>query len=390
MSETKLFIYSTMLITVGVLMSYSLSTYPTILYHYDALHFFSREFGTAVIGVLLMWVLSYVDMDKVFSPIGIFFAAFFGLMMLVIAFLPENIAPSIGGAKRWIKIPLFPLALAPVEFFKIGFIWLLAWSFARKYDSGSKRDILNELCNLLPHLFVFVICFILIAFMQNDLGQAVLLALIMATLILLSGGSFRIICMALFLGVCIAIVSIIYRPHRLNRIKSWWSGIQDLILSAIPDKLANYLRMDNIPEPYQVLNATHAIQNGGFSGQGIGNGVVKLGFLSDVHTDMVLAGLTEETGLVGLGLCMFVFFLVLLRIFKIANRMERGAHFLFCMGVGVMLGFSLIINALGVSGIIPLKGIAVPFLTYGGSSLLANCIAIGLVLALSKKTKRLY
>lgn len=393
MPDIKLFIYTTMLITIGTIMSYSLSTYPTILYHYDSLHFFSREFGVAFAGILIMWSISYFDMDKVLKKIGIFFLLLFSIIIIAFTFLPESIAPTISGARRWLKIPISPIAIAPVEFFKIGFIWFLSWSLTRKYaekETSKSFKFVEELFLMLPYAVLFVIILIFVAFIQNDLGQTVLLGVIMASMILLSGGSFRVIAFSGILAVIGIAFSIFLRPHRINRIKTWWSGIQDPILALLPKDVANFIKTENLPEPYQILNATQAIQNGGFTGQGIGEGVVKLGFLSDVHTDMVLAGISEETGLIGLGICFFLFFLIVFRIFKIANRMQETPHFLFCMGVGLMISFSLIINALGIAAIIPLKGIAVPFLTYGGSSLLANCIAIGLVLALSKKAKNLY
>ena len=122
-------------------------------------------------------------------------------------------------------------------------------------------------------------------------------------------------------------------------------------------------------------------------GKGLGNGLVKLGFLSEVHTDVILAGITEEMGFLGL-ICVCLLFIVLIfKILKIANRCENTMYYLFCSGVAVLLGFSFLINAFGISGIIPIKGIAVPFLSYGGSSLLANSIMIGMVLAISKKAK---
>lgn len=388
MADTKLFIYSVILITIGVVMSYSLSTYPTILYHYDSAHFFTREFGTALIGILIMWGMSYLDVDKVFIKFG--FAFFFGSLFLVFIFslLPETIAPTISGAKRWLKLPFIPISIAPAEFFKVGFVFFLAWSLSRKFNDISK-SLLEEVILLIPYVLFFVIILFFIAFLQNDLGQTILLGIIMLGLILVSGGSIRLMLFCFLIVGMGGVLAIISRPHRLERLKAWWAGVQDPILAFLPNHLANLLRTENLPEPYQIHNATNAILNGHLLGQGIGNGVVKLGFLSDVHTDMVLAGITEETGFVGLILCFFFFFVILLRIFKIANRLDQKPYCLFCIGAGLLIGISIFMNALGIASIIPLKGIAVPFLSYGGSSLLANCILLGMVLAISKKAKNL-
>ena len=100
---------------------------------------------------------------------------------------------------------------------------------------------------------------------------------------------------------------------------------------------------------------------------------------------MILAGISEELGIFGLGVCVVLFFLILFRIFKIAFRLKANFYHLFCVGIVSLLGFSFIVNSFGETGIIPIKGMAVPFLSYGGSNLLASCIAIGLVLSLSRK-----
>ena len=171
------------------------------------------------------------------------------------------------------------------------------------------------------------------------------------------------------------------------RVKTWWGSIQDLVLSIFPENLAQSIRIENTPEPYQVFYSISAMNNGGIFGSGIGNGIIKLGFLSEVHTDVVLAGLVEEGGIIGLFICLLLFAVIIYRILRIANRTKNNVYSLFCIGVMVMLSFSFLINAFGITGIIPIKGIAVPFLSYGGSAIIATCIAIGMVLSISKTIK---
>lgn len=160
--------------------------------------------------------------------------------------------------------------------------------------------------------------------------------------------------------------------------------VQDKILSILPEWADNYLRIDELPEPYQVSHSLNAIHNGGIFGQGISLGNIKLGFLSEVHTDFVLAGITEEIGLVGLSFITFIMFLIVLRIFKISGRVENKIYHLFTIGIALMIIIAFLINSYGISGMIPIKGIAVPFLSYGGSSMLATSLAVGLVLSISK------
>ncbi|EAI7731145.1 putative lipid II flippase FtsW, partial [Campylobacter coli] len=112
-----------------------------------------------------------------------------------------------------------------------------------------------------------------------------------------------------------------------------------------------------------------------------------LGFLSEVHTDFVLSGITEEIGLFGLGLICFIYLWMILRIFRIAGRCEEKQDFIFCSGIALLLLFSFFMNAFGIISLTPLKGVAVPLLSYGGSSMWAICIGIGYVLMISKKVK---
>jgi len=113
----------------------------------------------------------------------------------------------------------------------------------------------------------------------------------------------------------------------------------------------------------------------------------KLGFLSEVHTDFVLAGLAEEFGFFGVLVVVFLFMWILQRVFKIANRTDDSTIYLFSIGVGLLIAFAFMVNAYGISGITPIKGISVPFLSYGGSAMLGASFGIGMVLMASKKAK---
>lgn len=382
MVDSRLFYAVTLLISIGIVMSYSLAAYITSLYAYSSSHFFTRQLIAACIGIILMWLLSRVDIDVYFKRIGLAIFIISIILMVGMHFLPQSFISSAGGAKRWIRLSF--ISLAPSELFKIGFIYFLAWSFSRKFVSNVNLSIKDEIRIFIPYLVLFIVAVVLIAVLQNDLGQVVLLALTLGVMLLFAGGSLRLLGV-IFLGtLSTALIAIITSPHRILRIKSWWASAQDSVLALMPQELAESLRISGLPEPYQLYHATNAISSGGFFGSGLGEGFIKLGFLSDVHTDIILAGITEELGFVGLFAIVLLFGYVLLRLFRIANRVPSKMHYLFCVGVALLLGFSLIINAFGISGITPVKGIAVPFLSYGGSSLIANCIAIGLVLAISK------
>jgi cell division protein FtsW len=239
-----------------------------------------------------------------------------------------------------------------------------------------------------PYLFVFLIAVVIIAVFQKDLGQVVVLGATLMVLFLFIGSSLKFFFSMLSTVFLAFLTLIFFAPHRMARIKSWWSTVQDSILSLMPFESVQNLRVAVMEEPYQISNSLNAIHNGGFFGQGLGNGQFKLGYLSEVHTDFILAGITEELGLLGLGLVVFTMLFVIFRIFKIASKVEDPMYYLFSIGVGLLIATTFILNSYGISGITPIKGIAVPFLSYGGSHILAMCLAIGMVLMVSKKVPR--
>lgn len=385
MVDRPLFFFSASLITISILFSYSLSTFATLYYEYNEFHFMIRQCIAGVLGILLMWGISKCNPDSFILKFG--FLLFFGgiFLMFIMHFLPESLATSAGGAKRWIRLPFF--SLAPVEFFKIGFVVFLAWSFSRRFSLEEQKDLKEEFITFLPYTLVFLIAVYLIAILQNDLGQIVLLGTTLALMMIFAGSSFKLFLYLLSFTFTLFIIVIITSAHRIMRIKAWWAGAQDLILSFFPPSIANSLRIENLPEPYQVQHSLNAIANGGILGEGLGNGLIKLGFLSEVHTDVILAGITEEIGFLGLFCISGLFLSLIFRILKIANRCENTIYYLFCSGIAIILGFSFLINVFGISGLIPIKGIAVPFLSYGGSAILSSSIMIGMVLSISKKAK---
>lgn len=380
----RIFYSVIILLSISIVMVYSLSAYTVISFGYPPTHFLQRQIIAAIISILLMWTISQFNIDN--------FLPWFGWLLLIGSFacilimplLPESLASSAGGAKRWIRLAGF--SLAPLEFFKIGFVFFLAWSFARRFSHTHQISHIEEIIKFFPYIVVFMICGGTIAVLQNDFGQVFLLAITMSLMLLFSGGKLKTIAFISLLCLIGAFIIIISSPHRIDRMATWWSVAQDFVLSIFPAGIAERLRVEDFPEPYQIFYAGSAIWNGGLFGNGIGDGIVKLGFLSEVHTDMILAGIAEELGFVGIALFISLFvFGILHPILKIANRIENKMYSLFCLGVVCLLCFSLLINAFGVTGLIPIKGIAVPFLSYGGSSMMANCIALGLVLGIAKK-----
>ena len=374
------------LLTLSLVMSYSLSTYAVTYYGYQDFHFFVRQSAAVFMGFVIMIVLSKLDPDKWFAGLGLVLFFGFFIIMVSMQFLPSTWVKEVGGAKRWVQ--LGSISLAPVEFFKVGFVFFLAWSFARKLLDKNKMSFFEEIRMFSPYLLVFIVAVVIIAVFQKDLGQVVVLGATLMVLFLFIGSSLKFFLTVLSSVFAAFIALIFFAPHRVARIKSWWGTVQDNILSTLPFESMQNLRVEAVKEPYQISNALNSIHNGGFFGQGLGNGQFKLGYLSEVHTDFILAGITEELGFLGLTLVTLTILFVVFRIFKIAAKVKDPMYYLFSMGVGLLIAFAFILNSYGISGITPIKGIAVPFLSYGGSHILASCIAIGLVLMISKKVPR--
>ncbi|PHS58519.1 MAG: cell division protein [Sulfurimonas sp.] len=385
MADRKLFTLVTILITISIVMTYSLSAYTTLLFGVNEFHFAIRQAIFGFVSIIVIWLLAQLDPDKYLSIIG--FTLFIGStsLMVIMPFLPDFLVSAVGGAKRWIK--LFGFSLAPVEFFKIGFVYFLAWSFSRKLGHHDGMGIKKEYIRFAPYGLVFIVAMFIIAFVQNDLGQVVVLGLTLLIMLMFAGSSFRFFLTLLVGAFSFLLFFILTAEHRILRIKSWWALAQNTVLELLPESLAKELRVPTEVEPYQIGHSLNAIHNGGLFGVGIGNGTFKLGFLSEVHTDFVLAGLAEEFGFFGVLFVVLIFLLMLQRLFKIANRSQNSIIYLFSLGVGLLLAFAFLVNAYGISGITPIKGISVPFLSYGGSTMLAGSIGIGMVLMASKKVK---
>lgn len=374
------------LLTLSLVMSYSLSAYTVVHFGYADFHFFIRQSMAIFMGFISMVVLSKMDPDRWFSRVGMALFILFFILMIVMQFLPSSLVTAVGGAKRWIRVG--PMSIAPVEFFKVGFVFFLAWSFSRKLLHRTKMGFWEEVGAFTPYLFVFLIAVVIIAVFQKDLGQVVVLGATLMALFLFIGSSWKFFLTLLSGGILAFAGLIVLAPHRMARIKSWWGTVQDNILSVLPFESIQSLRVEVGKEPYQISNSLNAIHNGGFFGQGLGNGQFKLGYLSEVHTDFILAGITEELGLFGLALVTLTMMFIVFRIFKIASKVQNPMYYLFSIGVGLLIALAFILNAYGISGITPIKGIAVPFLSYGGSHIWASCIAIGMVLMISKKVPR--
>jgi len=373
--DSLIFVIVAILMLIGALFSYSLPLYLEQVKNLSKYHFIMRYLIFAGIGFFIMIVLASLKPEKWFNIIGWLVLSSSSILVIIMPFLPESIAPIINGAKRWINLGV--IKFSPVEFFKIGVIFFLSWSFTRqvKEDFSLKE----EISLIGRYLLILGIFWYLIFAYQSDLGQIIVMGVLFAFLLFIAGGKFKTFTLILAGGIVIFIIGILSSEYRYARFKAW--------LHLITDNFFPNIKIENATSYTQVQEALNAIYHGGIIGKGIGNGIFKLGFLSDVHTDFVLAGIAEESGVIGISLITLLILALVYRIYKIANRSEKKEYQLFAFGVGTLIMIQFIFNGLGVTSLIPIKGLTVPFISYGGSSLLSLCVAIGMVLMISKRAK---
>ncbi len=379
--DRLLFVATSLLIAIGIICSYSLSEYVVVMDKFDQFHFVSRELFIGIISIFVMWVLAQINPEKWLHRIGIFMLIFGLGLIIAMPFLPSSLVSEVGGAKRWISLP--GLSLAPVEFFKIGFVYFLAWSFTRKFTQHhSTLDFYEEVLRFLPYAAIYTVAVFFIAVTQNDLGQVVVLTITLATMLVFAGTSTLFFSMLVLAALLLFGAIILSSSNRIHRVMEWWQSVHSSIVTMFPQS-ATQVQINN--EPYQISHSLNAIHNGGIFGTGIGGGTFKLGFIAEVHTDFVLSGIAEETGFIGILFVTLLFMIIAFRMTRIAGRSFSSVYNLFTIGIMILIISAFMINAYGIIGLIPIKGIAVPFLSYGGSSMLATSIGVGMVLMVSKR-----
>jgi len=358
---------------IGALFSYSLPIYLERIKNLSEYHFVSRYLFFGTIGIIIIIIIAKLEPDIWFERIGWIILTISAILVITMPFLPENIAPIINGAKRWIKIASFKFT--PVEFFKIGVIFFLSWSFTRKVkDFPSLKE---EIKMIIPYFIILGGFWYLILAYQSDLGQVIVMGVLFAFLLFIAGGRFQTFTMIIAIGIFVFITAILSSKYRYERFKAW--------LHLMTNNFFPNIKIESKIGYEQVQESLNAIYHGGIFGQGIGKGIFKLGFIPDIHTDFVLAGIAEETGIIGISVIIILILSLVYRIYKIANRSSKKEYQLFAFGIGTLIMIQFIFNGFGATSLIPIKGLTVPFLSYGGSSLLSLCIAIGMVLMISKK-----
>ncbi len=338
------------LMAIGVLVSMAAS--PSVAVRIgadDPLHFIKSQMFYLVIAVITLVSLSFFDRTWTRRAGIAGFGASLVLMLLALKFGPE-----IKGAHRWINIG--PLNLQPSEIAKPTFVVAIAWFLSEKLRH---RDMPAD---LIAHAMAAM--FIGLLVLQPDFGQTALVIATYGAMLLLCGLAWKYI-FGLIGGVGgLGFLSYLTVPHVASRIERFLN----------PEK----------GDTFQVDTATAAFQNGGLLGAGPGGGTAKM-VLPDSHTDYAFAVVGEEFGALACIAIMALFFFIIIRVLK-RSKIEANPFVALSMaGLAVMFGTQAGIN-IGVNvGLLPAKGMTLPFISYGGSSLIGTAIALGFVLALGRK-----
>ncbi len=346
--RVSLLVVST-LILGGVV--FSMAASPPVANRLDltSFHFVYRQILFVVPTFICLFGISLLSVRGVRRLAAIVFVV--GLMLMVLTLL---IGPEVKGATRWISIGSF--TIQPSEFVKPAFVVLAAWLFAEgKKHEGIPGNTLSAA--------IFVV-FLGLLVLQPDFGQAILVSLVWGIMFFLAGISWPWIAGLGLTGIAGLFVAYQTVPHVTSRVDRFlFPGSGDT---------------------YQVDKALEAFTQGGVLGKGPGEGRIKQ-IIPDAHTDFVFAVLAEEYGLI---LCLFIvilFAIIVVRVF--ARALEEVDEFTFIASCGLVSLFALqaIINMAVNLNLIPAKGMTLPFLSYGGSSLLSLSITMGMLLALTRR-----
>ena len=352
MKNWKLFVLVIILPLFGLLMIYS-SSYVWAAYKYgDSLKYLKNQTFFFIIGVFLMIIISKVKAEFYYKNANKLLII--GFLLLIFVLIP-GIGTIRNGSRSWFNFGLF--SLQPSEIMKIILI-----IFASKYLANNQDSIKYTFKTIFPILFIVLIAFFLIM-LQPDFGSGAVLTMSIIGLLFISGADFSFFLKIGILGIIGIIVLIIIAPYRMARIVAFLNPWSDPLGSG-----------------FQIIQSLYAIGPGGIFGKGLGNSIQKHFYLPEPQTDFIFAIICEELGFLGAFIVIFLFVSVIYQIIKIALKTDDLFKKYLVFGIAFQMSFQSVINLMVVVGLIPVTGVTLPFLSYGGSSLLVSMISIGIVL----------
>jgi cell division protein FtsW len=354
-SDKLLFIATLLLVCTSVVMVYSASAVIMMERHQQPYLFLFKQATFALVGLFLVPFVMRIDYRTYRQPAVIWSAlAIVGLALVAVLF-----TPSIKGASRWLSIG--PVGIQPSELAKVAVIFFMAALLERRMDR------IDEPSYALLPIGIVVGGVVGLIVVEPDLGTAVSVLMIAAVMVFAAGVSYRYV-LGLFLASLPALYFLLmtsaYRRRRVTAFLNPWA--------------------DPLGDGFQMIQSIIAVGTGGVFGRGLMAGVQKLFYLPEPHNDFIYSVIAEELGLVGATLLLACFCVVTWRGLRTALRApDRFGAFL-AIGLTTMVAFQAFFNISVVLGLLPTKGIPLPFVSYGGSSLLINLIGMGILLNVSQ------
>lgn len=326
--------------------------------------FVKKQLFTMFLGAIVMLIAFKINL-KVIKKLAVPLL-FLSFICLILVFTPLGVSG--GGAKRWIKA--WPSTFQPSELVKLAMVIFLAWYMSR--PSYITRINLNGKWASGPELVSFLLpiaimgAFQVIFIKQPDFGAVMSLGILTMAMLFLSGTRLRYLFFLSLLAIP-AIIYLITEPYRWKRITAFLDPWKDPLGSG-----------------FQLIQSFIALGSGGMTGVGLGESRQKLSFLPEVHTDFIFSLIGEELGFAVALFVVLLFFLLFLRGVRVARRSKELFPYYLAFGISLMIAIQSIINFAVVTGMVPTKGLPLPFISYGGSSLIVNMTAIGLLLNVSR------
>ncbi len=343
----------------GIVMIYSASSIWSEYKFHDSFHYLKYQTIFFLIGFIIMMIVSKIDYKLYYENANKILSICIILLILV---LIPGIGSIRNGSRSWFGIG--PLGIQPSEFAKLGLI-----IFTSKYLTNNKNELKSYKKGVFPILGITFFIFGLIM-LQPDMGTGAILVMSIIALLFVAGVNMKFFLYLGILGVVGIIILIVIAPYRMDRITSFLNPWNDPLGTG-----------------FQIIQSLYAIGPGGLLGTGFLNSIQKHFYLPEPQTDFIFSIIAEEFGVVGAFIVVGLFSIILYRGVKIAlNTKDHFAKYL-CLGMTFQIIFQAIMNLMVVIGMIPVTGVTLPFLSYGGSSLLISMTSMGILLNVSATTK---
>ena len=355
--DKALLITVAFLVIIGFMAIFSASAPKCIDEGGNPAQFLIKQVICFVVGFFGMKFFTNYDYKKL-ADWNLIFAGSILVLLLLVDFTPLGV--TVNGAKRWINILGFQLQ--PSEFAKPAVVLLLASVFRKDANLFDQQKWVTA--------FIPIIIMLGFIFVQPNLSMVILLLSTSVVMFLAAGGSLKLFfsCLAMMLTTVIIAATTIIKPYQMQRIRTW-----------------KHPELDPQGAGYNIIQSLIAFASGGFSGVGYGGSIQKLSYLPECHTDFIFAIIAEELGWVGCVLIIGLFWTLIHRGFLIAARCPDMYGKLLAVGITFSIGFQAFLNISVASSFFPTTGVPLPFISYGGSSLIVSLCMVGILLNISKK-----